>query len=268
MRLKLFLGAAIVAATAATGYAQSHSPHHVVVRHDGRGLRADADADGDGWITRAEAGALAERVFADMDSNHDGRLTPDDRGEGHRFEMRLGQGEGENCDQTVEAEGRERRVVVICRNEQDGERRTERRITILRSGEQVGDEEMRRIEEEIERTAEGAERDAERAEREAERVERHVERHAWVMRSDGGGAHAPTPPMPPHPPMFMLLFANSQEADLDGDGALSLEEFRAQHLRFFDASDVNGDGRVRVMHPPEPPAPPAPPEPPHPQRRR
>ncbi|MBK8542916.1 MAG: EF-hand domain-containing protein [Caulobacteraceae bacterium] len=67
---------------------------------------------------------------------------------------------------------------------------------------------------------------------------------------------------------FMMLIANSEEADRDGDGALSREEFVAQHLRFFDASDANGDGRVRFEEPPRPPEPPAPPAPPEPLRRR
>ncbi|MBN8608751.1 MAG: hypothetical protein J0L81_17675 [Caulobacterales bacterium] len=65
--------------------------------------------------------------------------------------------------------------------------------------------------------------------------------------------------------MFMMLIANSDEADTNGDGGLSREEFRAQQLRFFDASDANGDRRIRFEAPPvapEPPAPPAPPEPP------
>ena len=66
---------------------------------------------------------------------------------------------------------------------------------------------------------------------------------------------------------FMMLIANSEEADRNGDGALSREEFVAQHLRFFDASDANGDGRVR-FEPPVPPTPPAPPAPPEPPRRR
>jgi hypothetical protein len=34
------------------------------------------------------------------------------------------------------------------------------------------------------------------------------------------------------------------EADLNGDGALSAEEFVAQALRYFDAADVDGDGRI------------------------
>src|SRR5262249_61898789 len=64
----------------------------------------------------------------------------------------------------------------------------------------------------------------------------------------------PVPPIPPAP--FMMLIANSEEADRNGDGALSREEFVAQHLRFFDASDANGDGRIRFDEPPVPPTPP------------
>ncbi|MEQ1493647.1 MAG: hypothetical protein ABL932_24195, partial [Terricaulis sp.] len=80
---------------------------------------------------------------------------------------------------------------------------------------------------------------------------------------------APVPPVPPVPPApFMMLIANSEEGDRNGDGALSREEFVAMHLRFFDASDANGDGRVRFEPPPRPPEPPAPPAPPEPPRRR
>lgn len=62
---------------------------------------------------------------------------------------------------------------------------------------------------------------------------------------------------------MMMLGLGADEADANGDDALSLEEFRTLHLRFFDASDVNGDGRVK-FDPPEfehgpPPEPPAPP---------
>jgi hypothetical protein len=78
---------------------------------------------------------------------------------------------------------------------------------------------------------------------------------------------------PAHMPMFAILIHSSEEADRDGDGAVSREEFRAQHLRLFDASDGNGDGRIRLPDMPKPPEPPAPPErpeapvPPQPPRR-
>jgi hypothetical protein len=67
--------------------------------------------------------------------------------------------------------------------------------------------------------------------------------------------------------MALMLLANSEEADTNGDGALSRDEFRTQHLRFFDASDVNGDGRLRFEPLPEPPVAPEAPEPPQPPRR-
>ena len=73
--------------------------------------------------------------------------------------------------------------------------------------------------------------------------------------------------------MTMMLFMNSEEADLNNDGALSKEEFVAQQLRFFDAADANRDGKIKFEPPqmhPEPPAPPVaptPPTPPQPPRR-
>lgn len=42
------------------------------------GLRG-ADANGDGIVTRAEAMAQADAMFARMDSNHDGKVTPGER---------------------------------------------------------------------------------------------------------------------------------------------------------------------------------------------
>jgi hypothetical protein len=64
--------------------------------------------------------------------------------------------------------------------------------------------------------------------------------------------------MPPAPPM---MFMHPGEADRNGDGALSRDEFVAQQLRYFDANDADGDGRIRVETPPRTPAAPAPPRP-------
>jgi hypothetical protein len=289
MKLPVALGIALAALTVAAS-AQSSS-RHVVVR--GSHSSVEIDANEDGWITRSEASSAFERIFADLDSNDDGRLDREDR--------------------------REIRVDVdipdirVLEGGPDG-----RRVRVIRNGEEIVDEEeiereVERAMEEAERHMERAEREAERAEREAERAEREAERHAeraarraeraardaerhvqrHVYRSDDGEreviiirghggswasaegdvvAIAPVPPVPPIPPIppippaphFMMLIANSEEADLNGDGALSLEEFRNQHLRFFDASDANGDGRIRFEPPPEPPTPPTPPEPPAP----
>lgn len=298
MKLPVALGVALAALTVAAASAQSNS-RHTIIR--GGHSSVEIDANEDGWITRSEASSAFERIFADLDSNDDGRLDREDR--------------------------REIRVDVdipdirVLEGGRDG-----RRVRVFRNGDEIVDEEeiereVERAMEEAERHAERAERDAERAEREAERVEREAERHAelaerhaeraarhaeraardaerhvqrHVYRSDDGEreviiirghggswasaegdvlAIAPVPPVPPVPPLppaphFMMLIANSEEADLNGDGALSLEEFRNQHLRFFDASDANGDGRVRFEAPPEPPEPPAPPAPPEPPRRR
>ncbi len=255
MRVTLALGVAF-AALAMTAYAQPDQTR-VFVRHGGD---ANLDGDQDGWLSRAEAAAGAERMFGELDSNNDGRLTREDhRGMHEEFDVRHGpEGlEGEDCTTTVEpadaAGGGERRVTVICGGPgAEGGRRVERRVT------RRGDDET--------------------AETEAD-GERVIERHVTVMRGDHGEhaghapmppmpPHPPMPPMPPHPPMAMMLFAHSEEADINGDDALSRDEFRAQQVRFFDASDINGDGRVRLRaqhgaaQAPQPPIPPAPPAPP------
>lgn len=251
MRATLALGVAF-AALAMTAYAQPDQTR-VFVRHGGN---ANLDGDQDGWLSRAEAAAAAERMFAELDSNNDGRLTREDhRGMHEEVDVRHGpEGlEGEDCTTNVEpadvAGDGERRVTVICGPGAEGGRHVERRVT------RRGDDETTETE------ADG---------------EPVIERHVTVMRGGHGehAGHAPMPPMPPHPPMAMMLFAHSEEADINGDGALSRDEFRAQQVRFFDASDVNGDGRVRLpahhraAQAPEPPIPPTAPTPPPPPRRR
>lgn len=233
MKLPLALGVAFAALSMAAYAQPRQEDHNVIVRHSGH-EDFNIDANDDGWIDRQEAAAGADRIFDDMDSNHDGRLTSED----HVMHVA-------DFDVDVEApDGGGQRVRVI-RRDHDGDH------------------------------------EAPRAERE-ERGENHVERTVTIVRVEGGaqweerdgdveGVPAvppvpPLPPLPPHPPMFAMIFANSEEADLNGDGALSREEFRAQHMRFFDASDANNDGRVRYTPPPEPPVAPSPPEPPQPPR--
>lgn len=48
-------------------------------------------------------------------------------------------------------------------------------------------------------------------------------------------------------------FADLAEADRNGDGTLSREEFVTQQLRFFDAADANGDGRLKAPQRPAAP---------------
>ena len=47
-----------------------------------------ADADKDGRITLSEAEAMALKHFDRMDANHDGQVTPDERGNRHRMMIR------------------------------------------------------------------------------------------------------------------------------------------------------------------------------------
>ncbi|MEQ1618283.1 MAG: hypothetical protein ABL883_08065, partial [Terricaulis sp.] len=242
MRLTTALGVAF-ASLAMAAYAQPDHPR-VIVRHAG-GPTMNLDSDGDGWMTRAEAGAAAERMFAGLDGNHDGRLDREDYNVGE-FDIRIG-GPGElhrprdedgpdaedladGCDiieQSPDAASRPgarvgRRVMIICRNGDGG--RTEREMTILRGGEHVSPEEHARIEREIERVeheAEQASREAERAGREAERlaedaermaedVERRVERRIVIIHGDHVWTSEDGPeavaPMPPLPPHAPMFF--------------------------------------------------------------
>ncbi len=286
MRLSIALGIAAAALTVAAASAQSS--HRVVIRHGGSDINIDANEDG--WVTRAEASSAYERIFADLDSNHDGKL--DDADRAHRRERHADM--SEHVRVLGDRNGRQVRVITTDDMDDETEARIEAQIEAAMSR---ADAEVERAE----RQSERAERDAERAERQAERAAERAERHVRRIHTDGGERQIiiirsngddtswttlegddvapvppippvpgvpPVPPVPPVPAMpFMMLIANSEEADRDGDGALSREEFVAQHLRFFDASDANGDGRVR-FEPPTPPTPPAPPAPPEPPRRR
>lgn len=280
MKLPIALGIAAAALTVAAASAQSTS-RHVIIHGDSDSI-SRIDANEDGWITRAEAASAYERIFSELDTNNDGRLDSADRRD---VRVRV---DAPNVRVFRGGHGDDDVRVITGDLDPETEARIEREIEEAMQRAEIH---MERAERDAERAAERAERlaerAAERAERDAERAERHVQRFrdgdrdVIIIRSGDGeggswtsleGAVAPVPPIPPVPPVpavpFMMLIANSEEADRNGDGALSREEFVAQHLRFFDASDANGDGRVRFEPPAPPPEPPAPPAPPEPPRRR
>ncbi|UPT62079.1 MAG: hypothetical protein M0D54_17140 [Hyphomonadaceae bacterium JAD_PAG50586_4] len=305
MRLALALGVAVAALTVAA-YAANPDRARIHIRHAGAAM-ISYDANEDGWLTRDEAAAAADATFVRLDSNNDGRLDQSDRRDRihireHGVEMRIDGGldgevtvieNGVRTTRRLTAEERER----IERNIAEAERHREHAELMAEQAEEQAEQAAEHAERAAERIAEHAERvaelAAERAERRAEMVERHIartgdhhERHVIIIRGDGDEAElldgdfvAPVPPMapmppmpviaplPPHPPMFMMAALHNSEADTNNDGALSREEFRAQQLRFFDANDANGDGRVQ-FEPPEAPAPPQAPEPPTPPHRR
>ncbi len=258
MRLALAMGVALAAMTMA-----AHAQDRVFIRHGGPGhMMGEIDANHDGWVTRQEASAAADRAFDQMDSNHDGKLDENDRpARGHDVVMRMGPDGGPDgpvgagCTRTVDppnaAAGADRTVTITCNN--DGNQT--RRVFVTRDHDDDGD-----------------------AHAEHGDGDRQVETQVIIRGPDGAMGPPgvppvpgvppmpPMPPMPPHPPMFMMFLANSDEYDRNHDGALSRDEFRAQQLAFFDASDGNHDGRIRFEPPPEPPAPPTPPEPPAPPR--
>lgn len=266
MKLALALGAAAAAVLLAAD-AGADRGARIFVSH---GSNLEIDGDGDSWVTRAEAAAAADRMFDRMDENGDGRLSEGDYPD---FDIHVDAPRVE----VLEGGDGDRRIRIV-RSGPGGER-VEREIAIA---ERVHARALRDAERAVaraEREAERAEAEAERAAEAAERMAESGRRHIVILRSVGDVEDVdvdvdvdvppvpPIPPVPPHPPLFMMLFASSDEADLDGDGALSRDEFRAQQLRFFDASDANRDGRVRHERP-RPPEPPEAPEPPEPPRRR
>lgn len=237
MRLALTLSAAIIALSAVTASAQQGDHERIIIRHHGPGSgHGGGDTNEDGYLSRDEAAAHADQMFAQLDSNNDGRLTRDDHQE-HVMHFRHGPGapgtpnaDNPNCERTESGEAGNRQITVICRAE-SGTSTTGDRTVIIRRGDGGG---------------------------------------AWTGEDGVTAPIAPVPPVPPVPPvagMFMIELGEGSEADINGDGALSREEFRAQQLRFFDARDVNGDRRVRAPRPPEPPVAPEAPRPPEPPRR-
>lgn len=258
MKLTAALGVACagLAVATVTAYAQPNTPapnaprnERRVVIHGGGGpgmhmaFFGEADANNDGWLSRAEAQAQADRMFDHMDSNDDRKLDSNDRpamggGEGHEFNFRTSDGGDVVIERGAGSPGN--RTIIIRRGEGDDD------VEVRAGGE--GDQ--------------------------------HIERHVTIIRNHGDNDDdndsRPRAPRAPraahgaHPPMFAMLYANSEEADRNNDGALSQEEFRAQQLRFFDASDANGDGKIRFprIRMPEPPTPPTAPTPPAPPARR
>lgn len=233
MRFALALGVAFGALTF-TAYAQPEQRDHhrvFVQAHGGH----DIDADDDGFITRAEMTAGADRIFGEMDRNDDGRLNDADHPPMDDHVVRIEREDGEDGE----------RVVRVIRNGED--------VTEHRSSDHE-----RHVERHVDR----------RVDRRVERSEGENERDVIILRGEGGEWTHAMPPLPPHPPMMMFASNNIEEFDRNRDGALSQEEFRAQHLAQFDAQDGNRDGRIRAMRMPEPPMPPEAPRPPEPPRRR
>jgi hypothetical protein len=272
MKLGLAIGGVVVATTM-VAYAADVGQRFQF--HRG-GDRVNADTNNDGWLSRDESAADADRLFADLDRNNDGSITDVDE-EMLRQEIETEVNEAmrnvhielEGLDEEIEAEleGLDEEIEAQIEADFDGidqncQTTTETvgsttRTTIVCDS---NDDDIR------ERARDHADRARDRAERIRER---HVDRHVRVIRN---GDHMvvvppvpPIPPVPPVPPIPRINMFSDSEADLNGDGAISREEFRAQQLRYFDAQDANRDGRVRFQLPPEPPEAPEPPAPP---RRR
>lgn len=212
----LLIGAAVSAIAAGVAFAAAPPapPAPPAFEH------SRIDANRDGFVTRAEVQAEADRMFARLDANSDGKLDSTDRSQ--RREMRVirhESGGGEVTEDVIiehappapGAEGERREI------------RKEIRKEIVKDGHRRG---------------RGRDHDGPR-------------HHMRMMGPMGGG---------------LMLFIHSGESDLNGDGALSKEEFTAQQLRFFDAADANRDGKIKFEPPPAPPTPPVAPVAPTPPR--
>ncbi|KAF0176511.1 MAG: hypothetical protein IV086_14735 [Hyphomonadaceae bacterium] len=220
-RVLLLAGAAFAAvAVGALAHADDRQERREVriERHMERIGRIDANTDG--FVTRAEAQAEAERMFGELDGDNNGKLDAADRvGGPHVMIHRMGAGP-------------------------DGGRQ---------HGHGHGHGARRGADDDVDVTVRTTENGGQTV------IERREVRIDRAAPKDGA---APMPFRPPHPPMAMMLFMHSDEADRNGDGALSKDEFVAQQLRYFDAADVNSDGKIKFEAPPMPPMPPAPPQPP------
>ena len=231
-RVLLLAGAAFAAvALGALAHAEDRQERREVriERHMERIGRIDANTDG--FITRAEAQAEAERMFGELDGDSNGKLDAADHAGGrHVMIHRIDDGGhgGEHGDSHGRHHGRGHGP------DHDGDSDVDVNVRTTENGEQTV----------------------------IERREVHVQRAA--PKDGATPVAAPMPPRPPHPPMAMMLFMHSDEADRNGDSALSKEEFVAQQLRYFDAADANGDGKIKFEAPSMPPAPPVPPQPPAP----
>ena len=213
MNRKLLFAGAAALALAGIGAAAVSADTPSAPREERHRPFADIDANRDGFVSRDEARAQAERMFDRMDSNDDGKLDSSDRG---RTERRV-------VEKHVirKGDGKDARTF---------EERIEEDVVIEHVG--PGDGERRVI----------------------------VRKHGDRPRHGGRGGHRMHGGMP----MPFMMLMHSDEADTNGDGVLSKPEMVAQHLRFFDAGDANGDGKIKFEPPPMPPAPPSAPTPPEP----
>ena len=291
MKLALALGAALIATTM-VAYADSDRDDRRFVFH--RGEPVNADRNNDGWLSRDEASADADRLFADLDRDNNGRLTDEDGEllsreveaeveramEGVRVEM---ENMDFDVDVDVDLEDLDEEIQrsldhdIVFMSNQDCETTTEERngertVTTVCRGDD--DDRAERARDHADRARERAEHAREHAEHARDRAERDADRRIRIITRNGDRMRVhPVPPMPPVPPIppipaVWMGGIDDEESDLNGDGWISREEFRAQQLRYFDARDANRDGRVRYERPPEPPEAPEPPQPPEPPRRR
>lgn len=231
----LMVGTAVLALAAAGVAAIADTPPAGAPRAE-RHRMGDIDANKDGFLTRDEVRAQTERMFDHMDTNDDGKIDSNDRG---RFERRIVEKHVDRKDGKAKWKGKD-----------DVEKEIDE--LIIEHGGTPGDGERRVIV--IEREERGGEGD------------RHVivRRHGPGGEDGPGRGHGPRVHVMGGGMPFMMMM-HSDEADTNRDGALSKQEMVTQHLRFFDAADANGDGKVK-FDPPTPPTAPTPPAPPAPPR--
>jgi hypothetical protein len=126
MRLALALGVAFGALTMSASAQPEGRAHHRVFIHAAAGH--DIDADDDGFITRAEMTAAADRLFGDLDRNDDGRLTEIDHPPMEEFDRHI---EGHHGGEDGEHHGSENAERHVERHiERDGD--DDRNVIILR----------------------------------------------------------------------------------------------------------------------------------------
>lgn len=180
----------------------------------------EADADGDGKISKEEAPERLARGFDRMDADGDGFLTPEEITSAMKaFQKRAGKGpakgpKGENAE--ARRPSAEMIVKKIMQSDEDGDGQISR---------EEAPERLAKVFDRVDIDADGM------------LVEEEITESVEAMLKRGGQGR-PGAGGPPNPEAIVKRW---MELDKDGDGRVSKDEAPERMQRFFDRIDANGD---------------------------